>query len=318
MSMVREGSHSLFFEKGQAVTEMVIGFTLLVPFLLAIGVVAQYLDIQFKTHEASRYASWERTVWAENKTMAEKTGNVTKSSAEVNREIDALFFNSPWVAIHNKFDATQRVKKGSPLWRDQAGVPLLKLANDEVATDRNINSYHESTGKTPSTNIMDTMEPFNLGGITVGLTAIRRQNFSQITIEKPLATVSFFGFGRFIRNQPENSQDSEPLIRSKSAILSQTWMATDEESMADTISGLVLDGDYLKFVGEPIGALINVIVSKFPASSFPLKEITVAFKNGTRLIPRDQSLVLPNYAIKGRTEPMKTITVDVGQILEWR
>lgn len=47
--------------KGQATSELLVSMAVLAPLFILIPVVANYLDIQTATHEASRYVAWERT-----------------------------------------------------------------------------------------------------------------------------------------------------------------------------------------------------------------------------------------------------------------
>ncbi|MCG8669824.1 MAG: hypothetical protein MI867_10465 [Pseudomonadales bacterium] len=51
------------FESGQALSEFMVSLAVIIPLFLLIPVVANYLDVQTATHEASRYVAWERTVY---------------------------------------------------------------------------------------------------------------------------------------------------------------------------------------------------------------------------------------------------------------
>lgn len=69
---------------GQALTELLVALAVIVPLFLLIPTLANYLDVQTTTHEASRYVAWERTVYS----AAEK------SPDQVRQEVQELFVES--------------------------------------------------------------------------------------------------------------------------------------------------------------------------------------------------------------------------------
>lgn len=301
---------------GQAIVEMLLGVTLLVPVLLVITLLAQFLDIQYKTHESSRYAAWERTIWAEKPETAEVAGNNVKSAGELHDEVDVLFFRSARMPVHFK-SLQDNTRSENPLWRSSEGESLLAETGDKGAKGH----YRESTVDTPAKNVMDMMGQTSLDGRQYGLKAIRRKNYSQISVERALIDLNLPLFGTLNRKTSASKREPAMLsnlaMRSDAAILSQAWMATDEDTMGQVIGDMVLDGDILKYAGESMGYLIYEIVEMIPSSNFPFKDLIPAYLNKARLVPENQSLILPNYAIKGRTAPLKQIGVDIEDIMKW-
>lgn len=307
---------SLRREEGQAVVEMMIAMTVLIPLFLVIALLAQFIDIQFKTHQASRYALWERTVWGENSKTVEVAGNNVKSAKALAEEVDILFFRSPRTPIHDRLASNQNALE-NPLWKSVQGDSLIPELSSVSAPPY----YHETTRTTPAKNVMDLMGEQGLKKFSFGLKAIRRENFSEMSVKRPLSDLKIPLMGALMRRGDKAKEGEITLadlgMSSQGAILSQTWVAPDEESLADRVSDLTLDGAFLMYAGETMGAAIYHAVTLLPINSFLFSDILPAYVNGTRLVPKDQSLILPNHAVKGRTAPLKSIGMDLSEIWKW-
>lgn len=107
--------------KGQALSELMVAMSFIVPMLLLVPVLANYLDVQTATHEAGRYMAWERTVRND------------LSSNALSQEISEHFLEGEGVG----FSVAQPVATGER-WRDFGAEALSERtsvvdSNDSVA-----------------------------------------------------------------------------------------------------------------------------------------------------------------------------------------
>ncbi|GAA3968864.1 hypothetical protein [Allohahella marinimesophila] len=77
---------------GQALTEMlIVSSFVFVPMMLALPLLAKYLDSRHKVEQAAKYAVWERTVWSEtNSPFAQH--NAVRSDAQLLSRADRHIF----------------------------------------------------------------------------------------------------------------------------------------------------------------------------------------------------------------------------------
>jgi hypothetical protein len=88
------------YQKGQGIFEFIVVLTLLlVPFVLGISYLSRVGDLRHKSLEASRYATWERTVWGDgsNKYNA-------KSDNEINNQATLRVFGHSRLPINSATD----------------------------------------------------------------------------------------------------------------------------------------------------------------------------------------------------------------------
>jgi hypothetical protein len=309
---------------GQAMTELVILLLIMIPVVLVLPILGGVLDIQFKVHEAARYVSWERTVWAENKKIAAQEGEVIKESSQLEKETAHLFFRSPLVAVHQKYAMESHNIVDNSLWK---GYRHSRLIGDDFVASKKLRPlekesarFHlkERQSKTPGINIMDAMSGQSVAGFKLGLPFSGKSSLARLEIERPLNEVILFGNREWEKStQTDNQGDSsafKPILKSKGAILSQVWSVPDEKRFSDTVRTLVADGMTLALGAEQIGYAFKLFSDPLPGKVFLFKEIDHAFRNKTALTPNEMSRVLPDYASHEVTRPRKSLTVD---FFEW-
>lgn len=132
-------------QRGQALTEFCVASAfVLVPLFLMIPLLGKYMDMKASTIQAARYAAWERTVWYDSAGW----DSVSKSDTEIALEIKNRFFSDS--ASDPGFKNTDRTANnntaGKALWRDQAGVSMLKsysASDAKYQTPGTVNNYLE-------------------------------------------------------------------------------------------------------------------------------------------------------------------------------
>ncbi len=97
----KPGSHGIN-ERGGAMAETLISMVVFIPLFVSIPVLGKYQDIKQKTIEATRYAAWERTIWASDGGRGWGDGSANeKSNVRLEREIDLRFYGHPLQGLDN-------------------------------------------------------------------------------------------------------------------------------------------------------------------------------------------------------------------------
>lgn len=124
---------------GQALSETLVAFVVLVPVFMLVPYLGKYLDVKHKAEDSARYALWERTIFADPGAGWGALEN-QKSDARLRAEIRSRFLEEPRAPIAAQTTAAER----NPLWEDHAGGDLLALADFD-------------------TDLTETREPFPYG-----------------------------------------------------------------------------------------------------------------------------------------------------------
>ena len=115
-------------QSGQGMVSFIVATVfVLIPVFLGLNYLARLGDLKHKTHEATRYATWERTVWKEGSS----SNYVSKSTAEINNEIVVRIYGKPSLPINSVTDKTASLSKPELdanlyIWNEKARTALLK------------------------------------------------------------------------------------------------------------------------------------------------------------------------------------------------
>jgi hypothetical protein len=136
-------------ETGQAMVEFLVVTMFATSVLfIALAMLGKFSDIRNKTLLGSRYAAWERSVWLDEKAgdapdsehnwfTAYGSGalQLTKSDAGIQREFLQRTIAANGAPLSSADRDTDRLPAAhQAMWRDHGGEPLLRAAQDVVAS----------------------------------------------------------------------------------------------------------------------------------------------------------------------------------------
>lgn len=149
-------------QRGQSTVEFAIVAAALVPFILAVGLIAKMSDIQHSTAQASQYAVWE------------KTSGPAKTPKQLEDEVRARFFTQTSRALVNKDKVADTASDDRPYWVDHGGRRLLKKFSS-------VSNAVNQTGLAPAQTYFNIGAPLILDGM-----GLNQDGFWRSTISAPL------------------------------------------------------------------------------------------------------------------------------------
>lgn len=249
-------------QHGQALTETLLTFVVLVPVLMLIPYLGKYLDVKHKAEDSARYALWERTIFSDPG-ASWGAGENTKSDARLANEIRTRILGEPRAGI-----ATQNLAAGrNLLWETHTGEELVALADfDSTVTETREPFNYGLRGRTllgkpedlslfgalaqdglPLLNQLDGLSSL-LGGaldFTLGLNA---QGFATSRIELP--TLDLPVFTRVGATLDIDVAVDRRNLGSSGAILTDPWVPGSEGNYRERLDGLVID-EIVSFLVAP-------------------------------------------------------------------
>jgi len=248
--------------KGQALTETLVTFVVLVPVFMLIPYLGKYLDVKHKTEDSARYALWERTVFADPGASWD-SGENRKSDARLRNEIQARFLQEPRTAIAAGAVAAAR----NPLWEDHAGDDLVPLRD----FDASINEAEEPfpyglRGRSflakpaslslfgslaqdglPLLNQLGGLSDF-LGGALDFTLGLNTQGFAKTRATLPVIDLpAFTRVGATLDIDVATDQRS---LTASAAVLTDPWVPGSEDNYRERLDGLVID-EIVSFLVAP-------------------------------------------------------------------
>jgi hypothetical protein len=143
--------------RGSAMTEAIIAMLALLPALAAVVHLGRVQDIQSSAVEGARYLTWERTLW-------QRSGDVSKSDAELRREMRDRIFGSDRAGLLSHSDIQSRGIAVNPIWRDSSGDTLLHGSSESGG----ITAINTDSGATVAGNTGPTMRMVAFGDAIPG------------------------------------------------------------------------------------------------------------------------------------------------------
>lgn len=238
-------------QRGSALVETMILAGVFIPMLFGMALLGKYIDVKSATLEASRYAVWERTVWADA-AGGWHEGENQKSEVRVAEEVNAFVMGHPSAVVDPGALST-----ANPLWVDRKQTKLLKgmpLTDEEGRTKIVSSSATVRSTEPPASGSLVNRFAFgplpvdgigaasdsvggrlgDLGsGCGVGLDLrhglnLGKNNFATSSVAVP------------VRNfLPPDGPDLN--FRSTAAILSNSWTAPDAETFRRRVDNLTVD-----------------------------------------------------------------------------
>lgn len=267
--------------KGQSLSELLVSLAVIAPLFILVPVMANYLDIQTATHEASRYVAWERTAYRDMSDMPDDVETLVQERF-VRRE-------SGGFSLAQAGDDDKR-------WKDfgRNGLPSL--------VDRTSNSAVSSG--TLAMNINDPVSNSNINAIeamdsdALGVTAV------SIPLDADGSLLATFSAGsdflhrdRSSISTPNDEVSGGARFHTKaSAVLLADGGAVpvNEEAYTDITNTIVsTDGSRIDGWQGPL-KLFNVITLGF----FEEIDILESDNDGKQAVSEEQSLILPEGLVE--------------------
>ena len=238
-------------QRGSALIESLLLIGVLAPMLFGMALMGKYLDVKAAALEASRYAVWERTVWADSRSDWGDVG-ARKSESRIAEEIGALVLAHPSTTV-----APAGRGAGNPLWRNRRHEPFLKgvgITDDSgrpVAVPGALTSH--ATEAPADALLVDRFAAGPLAGDGLaGVAAGIGEQLSDLGTECAVGVDLERGLGLGVRNFAEaevmvptrdffGPDTAELRFSARAAILSNGWTAFDHETFRRRVDNLTLD-----------------------------------------------------------------------------
>lgn len=248
--------------RGQALSETLVAFVVLVPVLMLIPYLGKYLDVKHKAEDSARYAVWERTVFSDPGAGWNALEN-QKSDARLRTEIRARFIEEPRAPI------TAAASPGGRnfLWEDHRGGNLVPLTEFQAGIDEVREPFaYGLRGRTflgkpeslslfgalaldglPLLNQLDGLSDL-LGGALDFSLGLNSQGFAQSSVQLP--TIDLPIFRRVGATLDIDVATNRRQFTSASAILTDPWVPGSESNYRETLDGMVID-EIVSFLVAP-------------------------------------------------------------------
>ncbi len=259
---------------GQATTETLLTLLVFVPLFILIPYLGKYLDVKHYVVNASRYVTWERTVFGDEENSWE-AGENSKSDTDIALEANHRILGDPRSAII----ATENIRANNftdnPLWTDHVGASLIspQSANaaagtrrvSQVGVDEEAAPVSHGTlpelvafGGVPFDNnpissvvskIIDLLpSPVDLP-TDIGL-GLNENGFVVGEYGVPLKPLpDFESKGASVDIELPDVEQAPLTINQTAAILTDAWIPGSEDNFIDRLDGIVLD--------EPLQIIVN-------------------------------------------------------------
>ncbi len=238
------------FCRGQALTEVLISMLVFAPMILIIPVIGKYIDVKQKTIEASRYAVWERSVWADPENSW-NSGEQQKSNEDIALEVDRRFFGHLSQRIADKSAYPYKGSVVNPMWNTINTKPKKSLNNsNNTATDAYQPILNGVNGNSKTLRAYTKMTaadmPVSLLGIdqVASLMDIKVKDYIIATVSTPIKNHSL--------------SDDNLVIQAKSALLTNTWSVPSKKEFTKRVDDLVLGDEVNDLIIKVTGNVISL------------------------------------------------------------
>ena len=248
--------------RGQALSETLVAFVVLVPILMLTPYLGKYLDVKHKAEDSARYAVWERTVFSDPGAGWNALEN-QKSGAAIRSEIRARFIEEPRAAV----TASTLPGGRNFLWEDHRGGELVPLDEFQASLNEAREPFaYGLRGRTflgkpeslslfgalaqdglPLLNQLDGLSDF-LGGALDFSLGLNSQGFAQSGVQLPVVDLPIFS--RVGATLDIDVATGRRQFGSASAILTDPWVPGAEINYRETLDGMVID-EIVSFLVAP-------------------------------------------------------------------
>ncbi len=233
------------FSRGQALTEVLISMVVFAPMILMIPVIGKYIDVKQKTIEASRYAVWERSVWADPENSW-NSGEQQKSNEDIALEVDRRFFGHLSQKIADKSAYPYKKSVVNPMWNTINTKPKNNTTIDAYQPILNGVNGNSKTLRAYTKMTADDMPGSALIGVdqVASLMDIKVKDFITATVSTPLKNHSL--------------SDDNLIIQAKSALLTNTWSVPNKKEFTQRVDDLVLGDEVNDLIIKVSGNIISL------------------------------------------------------------
>lgn len=227
-------------------TEVLISLVVFAPLFLMVPILGKYLDIKNSNMAASRYAVWERSVWSDE-SASWNDGENHKTDAQIQQEMTARFLTDPLEPIRS---GAQTASTENGLWTSHEPEQLVEPGSTTAVEENRgplplpvvDNLAHEGVpGGGAIAGIGSSIPvPGGCGRLGEGLDTgldLGAEGYvtatAQTTLRNIMVDSSYF----------ELDTEVGPNINMESgaALLTNTWLAPDEQKFKDRTYNIVLD-----------------------------------------------------------------------------
>lgn len=252
---MKQTQSTLCFNRGQALTEVLISMLVFAPMFLMIPVIGKYLDVKQKTIEASRYAVWERSVWADPDNSW-NSGEKQKSNEAIGLEVDRRFFGHLSQLISDKSAYPHQGSVVNPMWNTTNTKIEMLEKNAQQNNNATVESYLpilngvKGNSKTlrayTEMKASDMPGDFPLIGVdqVASLMDIKVKDFITVTVSTPIKNHSI--------------SDEKLIVQAKSALLTNTWSVPDKKTYKQRVDDLVLGDEVVDIIIKVTGNVISL------------------------------------------------------------
>lgn len=232
---------------GQSSVELLVSAAFIVPIVIMMATLANFLLVQTEAHKAGRYVAWERTAYA---------AADLKPAEEMASDIEKRFLVDPESSFGNTVKSTFRAP-----WRDwhwqRSGDDILDVGNQAVVIDRdnarsataanaNASAWLAGRGGRSDPANAVSIDTLQLSRVSIPLDP----NASILQATKPHkiqygdeTLTSFWSYELDYENSPAPPEDSiaetnRYSIASSSALVSDSWAPANETMFRDRVSGM--------------------------------------------------------------------------------
>ncbi|HEY5806474.1 MAG TPA: hypothetical protein VIT67_00810 [Povalibacter sp.] len=236
--------------------ETIVTLMALAPFIVGIPLLGKQLDIKQKTYDATRYSAWERTVWRSDG-MSNR-----KSEEDITLEARDRTLGSLRAAVIDVQSLRNEGITENPLWRDRRRQRLLDYQGNDApvaVTHREQPSpvevgYQLVPGIAYGNGLLGEIQR----ALRLDSLNLTRRSFAGTSVEIGVRPVL-----RELTDRKLSLGDAttagtahEQIVQvAAGAILSDTWMSRDENSLRQRIDDVTVNElvEQLELPARPIG-----------------------------------------------------------------
>lgn len=262
--------------RGGAMAETLISMVIFIPLFFSIPVLGKYQDIKQKSLEASRYAVWERTIWAADRGVGWESGTVNeKGDDDIVEEIDRRFYGHPLQGL----DDSRQTE--NPLWGTRQNGEDIRFLGSRASSAQDTNSVtplraelqlYEAAPGYGAPGVGEVVDAVaNLGLDTIGgVSAIEpvtniANSISLGNCELGINLDSGMGLGHenrvdMLLETPVNNVlgQTDLLISTTAGILSNAWVVpNDSEALYRERVGHITASEPVNCVTEPAAVVLG-------------------------------------------------------------
>ena len=207
-------------ERGQSSVELLVSAAVLVPIILLLPTLANFLLAQTEAHKAARYVAWERTVYPEDQ---------LKSGEQLAAEVEDRFYRY----AQSGFSGESPVQNVP--WRDWGSPNPNDQARSIIDYDRSV-SASVDTSRSPTEHFRNSSSWLAGRG---GQNAVSLDTLQSASLVVPVRSDSSL-FQSMVGNVPVDPVTGEPgyVFRSASAIVSDSWVPGNEQVFKDRVGDI--------------------------------------------------------------------------------